>query len=365
MKHSSRVAAAAVALLALLVCSAPARAAVRQSAPSVVGSYFVSGTDTIYSCTFPGSESTVPIQAYFTVTSQDGSSILGNLGYPAQQVVLADFVATISPDGLFEGTFTIVDMSGGGVTYSDATLTGRFANGKVSADFDVLLTSGDVACRVRIALASQSATLSWSAPDTSTADLAPPRALTIVENPEGPPQGISPVALLPAPRVSAPAAPAARREGDPTGYNVYRSGTPNVQPSPENLLTSVPPTQTTVPTPVDAAGSFFVVTATYDAGESGPSNEVSGGVPAGTIASVKLTTKLVAKGTDFSPTVQVFLDGIPFVAPARVKVGKKVAQKGNLLTGQSLAQYVTSGKTVTISVRNENGGIATYVYTKP
>jgi hypothetical protein len=76
-------------------------------------------------------------------------------------------------------------------------------------------------------------------------------------------------------------------------------------------------------------------------------------------------TKIVAKGRDFSHTVLVFVDGIPFAAPAKVKGTTKVTQKGNLITGQSLSQYVTSGRRVLITFRNESGGIASFFYTKP
>ena len=41
-----------------------------------------------------------------------------------------------------------------------------------------------------------------------------------------------------------------------------------------------------------------------------------------------------------------------------------MTQKGNLLTGQSLGQYLTAHDTVAVTFRNENGGVATYVYTR-
>ena len=192
----------------------------------------------------------------------------------------------------------------------------------------------------------------------------------VPNRPNEPSSAGAPAAGAPAAGVPAAGAPEAaafeRQAGGPTGYNVYRSTTPNVQTTPGNLYTSVPPTVTTVPTPVGTGGSFFVVTATYPAGESGPSNEVSGGIPAANLGVVKVSAgKIAAKGTDFSDTVQVFVDGIPFVAPAKVKARKKVVQRGTLLTGQTLGQYITRGKTVAITFRNENGGVATYVHTAP
>lgn len=151
-----------------------------------------------------------------------------------------------------------------------------------------------------------------------------------------------------------------------TGYKVYRSTTPNVQTVPANLFAQLPPSQTGLPTGVSAGGAFFVVTATYETGESGPSNEVSGGLTPATVGSVKVSgTKIKATGAGFTAVVSVFVDGIPFVAPAKVKNGSKVTQKGTLLTGQTLAQYVTSGRLVTISFRNSDGATATYLYTKP
>jgi len=59
------------------------------------------------------------------------------------------------------------------------------------------------------------------------------------------------------------------------GYNVYRSSQPGVTTTPGNLFASVPPSQTQVGSSVGSSGSFFVVTAVYDTGESGPSNELA------------------------------------------------------------------------------------------
>jgi hypothetical protein len=56
--------------------------------------------------------------------------------------------------------------------------------------------------------------------------------------------------------------------------------------------------------------------------------------------------------------VTVFVDGIPFAAPAVVKKNNtKVVQKGMLVTGQTLGQYTAAYPAVLISVRNSNGGI--------
>jgi hypothetical protein len=191
------------------------------------------------------------------------------------------------------------------------------------------------------------ATLDWDAPDASSPlPLPPPEHLTAT------PIGSS----------AAPAAePILWRRAEVTGYNVYASSTSPVAPTPENLFTSVPPTMTSAAVPTSSGGSFFVVTATYANGESPPSNEASADVPAATLTgALKVTSvKVVGKGTGFTPTVQVFLDGIPFVAPAKVKNGTKVVQKGTLVTGQTIGTYLASkGGVVLVQFRNSNGGIA-------
>lgn len=87
-------------------------------------------------------------------------------------------------------------------------------------------------------------------------------------------------------------------------------------------------------------------------------------MPAATLTSVKVTNvKIVAKGSAFTSTVAVFLDGIPFTSPAKVKGNAKVVQKGTLVTGQSIPAYIASrGGTVLIQYRNSNGGIVARRY---
>jgi hypothetical protein len=342
MKHRTLSAVAAAALLASVLVSP---AAAQQQPPDVRGTYTVGGAAIVYDCTFEGGDGTVAVTGQqLTVDQQDGDAFSGYIGIPSLQVVT--FSGHVSPEGLIEGTWVFVNDPSGGL-YRDETFAGEFVDGKVTIDFDAIFGEETVNCHYRLSLASESATLSWSPPDPNAeATLPPPRALTIVPNAE-------------------PGTAEKTSDATPTGYNVYRSGTPNVQTTPATLFASVPATQTSLPTSVDPSGSFFVVTATYDAGESGPSNEVSGGVSAATLASVKVTAaKIVAKGSDFSATVQVFVDGIPFASAAKVKGGKKVTQKGNLLTGLSLGQYLAAHDTVAVTFRNENGGVATYVYTR-
>ena len=158
--------------------------------------------------------------------------------------------------------------------------------------------------------------------------------------------------------------PPVKMDEDPYGaaavkaYNVYRSNTPGVQPTPANFLTSVPPTQTSTGSSVSPGGSFFVVTAVYDGGESEPSDEFAIVPP--TISSLKVKpAKLVALGVNFTDQVSVFVDGIPFVSGAAVKKNRtKVLQKGTLLTGQTLDQYLTqNGNSARIDFRNSNGAL--------
>jgi hypothetical protein len=194
--------------------------------------------------------------------------------------------------------------------------------------------------------------LSWQPPDAaSTASEPPPRDLsaTLASRLGAP----DPVAALLGRVGSGP-------RGNPvTGYKVYRSNAPNVQPTPANFFTSVPPTTTAAGAGVFAGGTFFVVTATYPTGESGPSNEVETGVPP-TITSLKATgSKVTAKGSGFTSDVLVTVDGIPFQSPAVVKSGnRKVVQRGVLITGETLGDYARSRGMVSILVRNSTGGIA-------
>jgi hypothetical protein len=177
---------------------------------------------------------------------------------------------------------------------------------------------------------------------TGGSDLAPPTNLRICTPPPG---------------ASADGADAAAVPGGGTlrGYKIYRSSTPGVTATPANFFASVPTTQTTVGSGVAPGGSFFVVTADYDNGESAPTNEV--GLKPATIDTLKVTSKIKATGRDFATGLQIYVDGIPFVSPAKVKAGgTKVQQKGNLITGQSLSAYLGQhGGRARITLRNPDG----------
>lgn len=198
--------------------------------------------------------------------------------------------------------------------------------------------------------------LSWQPPDVTSGEMAPPRNLTAQVD-DGGDLG-----------AGATASPAPRRAL--LGYNVYGATTQGQPPSQSTLLTSVPPSQTTANLPTAPSGSFFVVTAVYDTGESGPSNEVGAGEPP-VIDSISVkNAKLVVKGSRFTTSVLVIVDGIPFVAAAKVKKqNTKLVQKGALLTGQTLAEYVANAPRradgsirVLIGFRNASGGVATVEY---
>ena len=188
-------------------------------------------------------------------------------------------------------------------------------------------------------------TVSWLPPDPSSGGDAPPRSLSVGD-------GARPSAGGPA-----------RRGGDATlvGYNIYRSHVPGVPIAPSNLFTSVGPTQTSVGVPAAQGGSFFRVTACYATGKGGASNEAE--EPARTPGPVLSRLPKVgpggvtAKGTGFTPEVNVFVDGIPFVSPAKVKAGNtKVKQKGNLLVGLSADAYLRQSGSSELIIRNSDGG---------
>ncbi len=236
-------------------------------------------------------------------------------------------------------------------TNSDQARSWIFFNNEVTNHFDGPLTTAEIGTIIHqgnwlIRANGQPGGLTcvtWDPPGSLRGDDTPPPLNTHVcdDVPEPRPAGMrGPRATL-------------------MGYNVYRSDQPNVQPTPSNLFTSVPPTQTMTGSSVSPSGSFFVVTGVYDTGESEPSNELGVVPPTITKLSVK-ATKIQAKGTGFTTDqVQVFVDGLPFLSPAVVKsAGKKVVQKGTLITGQTIGAYLAAhGGSARISFRNSTGAI--------
>jgi len=152
-----------------------------------------------------------------------------------------------------------------------------------------------------------------------------------------------------------------------TGVNVYRSAQQNVQPTPENLFTTLSPSSRQVDVPVAPTGTSFVATNLWNCGgtsiESGVSNEVD--VPASpTITSLKVTGKLKILGSGFTGQVQVFVDGIEFVKGAVLADGALIVQKGPLTDGTAIADIGRS-KPVLVTVKNGDGGFATFLFKRP
>lgn len=356
-------------ILSLAAGAVSNRAVEAQSAvPDIRGDYDLYGNQTVTGCAEVGGDFSSPLAGTLHIAAQEGDQFSGTLGTPDQSVVIFALSGTVNAAGGIEGTWSFPESPGG--VFMNPRVTGTIANGNADADFTADFGTQGVSCNYRASLASIAATLAWQAPDAaSTSEFPPPRALILAENT---PAKRSPAQLDEALAAAIGFPPEGsqrvlgQRDGMVTGYNVYRSSTPGVQPVPGNLFAQTPATQTSLPTGAAAGGSFFVVTATYADGESDPTNEVSGGLTPAVLTKVKVSaSKIKATGTGFSVTVQVFIDGIPFVSGASVKGGTKVTQKGALLTGQTLSQYLTPGKVVAISFRNADGAIATYVYTKP
>jgi uncharacterized repeat protein (TIGR01451 family) len=146
-------------------------------------------------------------------------------------------------------------------------------------------------------------------------------------------------------------------------YNIFISNGPTVQPTPSNLWKNVPAGTLTTGVPVAPSGSSYLVTSVWHCGagnkNSDPSNPQS--VPGGaTIDTVDISSQLNIRGSGFTDTVEVFIDGVGFRKNARLKNGKQVIQKGGLLDGRSIDQILAPGKSVLLTVRNSNGGIASF-----
>jgi hypothetical protein len=293
-----------------------------------VGQIFVAGGT--QSTNFPTKDPIQPVldgeaDAFLTKLAADGSAILFStyLGGSSDELAFG-----LDVDGA--GNACVL-----GVTLSTDLPLVRPVQSTLAGEFDQFV--------IRVV---DTYTIRWDPPN---AENAPPRnAEAVLEEP--PSRVRTPISA------AIPAVAAGVRAL--TGYKVYRSTTPNVAITPANLFTTVPPTQTSAP--MAPGGSFFAVTACYSNGsESDPSNEAGAGAGAGpSIARVKLkASKVVITGMNFTSTALVFLDGIPFVKTARSKKnGTKLAQKGQLLTGQTVGEYLAStAGPVLVGVRNSNG----------
>jgi hypothetical protein len=87
-----------------------------------------------------------------------------------------------------------------------------------------------------------------------------------------------------------------------------------------------------------------------------------------TLASAKVSLangKLTITGSGFASEVEVYVDGIPFAAPPKLKGGTKLVQKGALANGMRLDAYLQSRPTASIVVRNASAGAAELFYRRP
>lgn len=234
------------------------------------------------------------------------------------------------------------------VTVNVTTIAGRNIDmmaSVASSAADPELTDNLATASV-VVFTSSAFRLDWDSPDPGSGIALPP-----------------PLHLV-AGEVAAAPAPAATGgdRGALLGYNVYRAARPDVVPSAGNLHQSIPGTSTTATALASPGGTFFVVTAVYGDGESAASNEASADVPTARLSSVKVTaSKIVANGSGFSATVDMFVDGIPFATEAvRKRSGARFVQKGTLVSGETIGGYLASHPVVLITLRNENGGVVAY-----
>jgi uncharacterized repeat protein (TIGR01451 family) len=151
------------------------------------------------------------------------------------------------------------------------------------------------------------------------------------------------------------------------GYVVYASNQQPVETNLQNQAIKVGPTPPRINIPVLPGGSYYRVTAIWNCGgvihESPPSNEVGVG-SGGVIEALKVKKKIKAIGRNFTSEVEVFIDGVGFAAPARVKNGQRVTQGGTLSDGRTIAQAIPAGREVLLTFRNSDGGISTVKFTK-
>lgn len=93
---------------------------------------------------------------------------------------------------------------------------------------------------------------------------------------------------------------------------------------------------------------------------------LTGSAPTVNSAKINITKGSIAiKGSGFSSSVSVYLDGISFTARPKIKNGEKVTQKGTLSNGMTIDQYVHSGAQAAVVVRNDGAGAAEFFFTRP
>jgi hypothetical protein len=226
----------------------------------------------------------------------------------------------------------------GGTSLADADFGAIISNGSEFIGNWLIRASGQSGATVE---------LTWSAPDPNAGANPPPRFLQVEDVGDGA-EG--------APRTE----PAPQSPGAVIGYKVYRSNSSPVNPSPNNIFASVPPTQTSARSATAASGSFYVVTACYASGaESAPSNEASGGIAGPAVTGFKYNSKKIqGDGTGWVFPVTIFLDNVGFTSATTIKNKPafiRVIQKGRLENGQKITQYLRPGRQVLLTFRNNNG----------
>jgi hypothetical protein len=348
----SRTAFAFVFLLSIFGIVRPVALA-QDGVPNIVGNYTTAGTLSYVDCdvnTIP--EQTFPLIAPLAITDQTGSAFHGTLFTDEQGHAYVTFTGTVDAAGMLSGTWDFADIPDDHLI--NLTFTGAVENGNLTIDFIAdYAFDGDIFCSVKISLSSGAIYLSWTAPEAPTGEtLPPPRDLVVI--PLDIPGHDGATAAK-----SEAAAPTAV-----TGYKIYRSTQPNVQPSPNNIFATLPPNQTSIPAAAGLRGSYFVVTACYATGESAPSNEVSASAtPGPTITSLKpAKKKLTAVGTGFVAGTRVEINGVGFTAAPKLKKNStKFIQKGTLVNGQTIVQALAQSGPIQITFRNPDGGITNLV----
>jgi hypothetical protein len=246
----------------------------------------------------------------------------------------------IPEDFFIDGNTTVTVPPGAAFLFVCSLDTAYFDNLDIDKDYGLVLPDNGAF-----------AELTWDPP--SDADLGPPENLVAVVG-------------SPGTRGKRNAgSPGRAQAGDVIAYKVYTSDEPNVGSTPDNLYTTLPPSMTRSRAPIGSRGSFYIVTACYPEGESPPSNETSAGTPGAVVRKVRIGQRIVAKGDGFSDTVRVFIDGVPFEAPSTVKALAKVIQKGRLVTGQSVLDYIGTQRDHEIVFVNSDQSLTRVPFRRP
>jgi hypothetical protein len=147
-----------------------------------------------------------------------------------------------------------------------------------------------------------------------------------------------------------------------TGYKVYRSSQPNVQPTQNNIFGSFPPNTTSAGVPVGTGKTYFTVTACYGSTETAKSNEADVELSGPTITNLTVKgSKVTAVGSGFVGPVKVYVNGVEFAAaPKLKKQNTKLVAKGALANGQTLPQVMAAGAAFRIAIENADKGMTQF-----